>query len=102
MGFIAGCGLLALLIKMCWDFATKPDERGKMLTGYAAKPLASSYAAVQVTFFLMFFVGIFIRPFGDILLSNDGWQVWEVGIVGTFAMWMVTWFVDIEKLDRKP
>lgn len=101
MGFIAGCLLIALLGKVVWDFITKPGERTKMLQGYVNRPLASTYMVLWLAFFIMFFAGIFIRPFGEMNVTNDGWQVWEVGIFGFIGLWVVSWFVKIEDLDRK-
>ena len=100
MGFIAACLLLALLIKLAWDFFTKPVERATMLTGYAKKPIGSTFLVIWMAFFLMFFLGVFIRPLGDIQLTDDGWQVWEVGTLGFFGMWLVTWFISVEDLDK--
>ena len=100
MGFIAGCLLLGLLAKVSWDFVTKPTERSKMLASYAAKPLVSTFMVIWLTFFLMFFVGIFVPVFGEANITEDGWQVWEVGILGFFGLWVITWFLDLDKLDK--
>lgn len=54
-----------------------------------------------MTFFLMFFVGIFVPVFGKFNLTEDGWQVWEVSGFGSLGMWIVTWLVEVEKMDRK-
>lgn len=54
---------------------------------------------VWITFLLMFFLGILIPPLGELNLTQDGWQVWEVGFFGFFGCWALTWFFDPAKLD---
>lgn len=101
MGFIAGCILLALLIKVAWDFFTKPDERGKMLQTLVSRPLHSAFMIVWMAFFLMFFLGIFVPPLGEMEITGGGWQIWQIGILGFFGMWIATWFLDIDKMDKQ-
>jgi len=93
--------MLALLAKISWDFVTNPTERSKMFAGYAAKPIGSTFLVLWVAFFLMFFLGIFVPVLGHINVTSDGWQVWEVGIWGFFGMWVITWFLEIERMDQK-
>ncbi|MCW8842566.1 MAG: hypothetical protein OQK00_04025, partial [Rhodobacteraceae bacterium] len=87
MGFIAGCFLVAMIAKVFWDFFTGTSEKRRaMLQEYASRPFEHIFLTVWMTFFVMFFFGVFFPPFGEILLTNGGWQVWEVGIIGFFGM----------------
>ena len=101
MGFITGCFLVAMMAKAVWDFVTKPASRNTMLAEYVQRPISTTFIMVWMTFFLMFFVGIFVPVFGKFNLTEDGWQVWEVGGFGSLGMWIVTWLVEVEKMDRK-
>lgn len=89
-----------MLGKISRDFFTNPSERCKMLGGYAATPLASSVMIVWLTFFLMFFVGVFVPVVGQANITQDGWQIWEVGILGFVGLWAITWFAGVEKPDN--
>jgi hypothetical protein len=70
------------------------------LGGYAATPVASSFLVDWLTFFLMFFVGVFVPVVGQANITQEGWQIWEVGILGVFGLWVITWFVGVEKPDN--
>jgi len=50
----------------------------------------------------MFFIGILVPFFGELEITDSGWQVWKVGIIGFFGCWVFTWFVDIDKIDQAP
>jgi hypothetical protein len=101
MGFFVGCLLLGFLLKTLWDFAFRKDARKSLIAQYQEQPISHVFVATWMVFFVMAFCGILVPIFGNIELSNDGWQVWEVGIIGFIAMWLITCFVDIDKLDKK-
>jgi hypothetical protein len=96
MGFIAGCFLLGLIVKILWDFATKPAKRQEMLAEYLSKPMPHLFMTLWMVFFIMAFVGIFVPIFGLMELTDDGWQVWEVGIIGFFGMWVASNLIDTD------
>ena len=84
-----------MIVKVLWDLATKPAQRKDMLSDYFSKPLPHIFMTVWMVFFIMFFVGIFAPIFGEINLTDDGWQVWEVGIFGFFGMFLIDCFFDV-------
>ena len=97
MGFIAGCLLLVVLGKALWDFVKKPSERHKMIRELYENPLQNLFMLLWMTFFLMAFVGVFVPPIGEIEITRSGWQVWQVGIIGFFGCWVITFFVNPTK-----
>jgi hypothetical protein len=101
MGFIAGCLLLAVITKTGWDFVRNPAERKGVVDGLLAKPMSSIFLIVWLTFFLMFFFGMFIPSLGETELGGTGWTVWQAGFFGFFGMWVITFFVKLEDMDKQ-
>ncbi len=101
MVLIVACIVLAVMVKTIWDILFRKVERDKLLSSYAENPLSHLFVMVWSVFFVMFFVGIFVPTFGRLPLTESGWQVWQIGFLGTFGMWIATWFIDIDGLDEK-
>jgi hypothetical protein len=93
--------MLALLAKGGWDFVTKPESRKSFLREVEEAPRAFLFVVLWITFSLMFFLGLLIRPLGQTTILYDGWKVWAVGLIGSFAMMTISWFVNIDKLDKR-
>jgi hypothetical protein len=83
---IFGIGALGVSL---WYFASDPQKREVMLKSFADDPIKMSFHLIWLIFFIMFFGGIFIQPFGMIKLTENGWQVWEIGGWGFFGMWLI-------------
>ncbi len=96
MGFFAGCAIIALLVKAIWDFASSKKDREKIILEYRQKPRSHVFLVVQLVFFLMFFLGIFIPTVGSTRIGGLDLQVWQVGGLGFFVMWVAKSVLKIE------
>ena len=83
---IIGLGAVAVSL---WHFVSNPQKRAVMLKSFADDPIKMSFLLLWMIFFVMFFGGIIVTPFGMINLTEDGWQVWEIGAWGFFGMWFI-------------
>lgn len=88
VGFIAFCGLFCLVAWTIWN----PVERKKAIEEARVNPGQSAFLLVWIVFIFMFFFGVFIPPFGEIELGDTGWKVWQIGTIGTFSMFGLTFF----------
>lgn len=100
MALIIALMLFAGLCKIAWDLAFRKLERRQLIEEYQKTPKSSLFVFVWMVFFVMFFGGVIVPFFGQISITDDGWQVWEVGFFGTFGMWLINLFVDINKWDN--
>jgi hypothetical protein len=86
MGFIAFCMLFGLVGWTIWN----RDERIKAIAEMKEKPGEWAFLLIWIVFIFLFFFGIFVPPLGEIELADTGWQLWQIGGVGTFSLFALT------------
>ena len=103
MGLMAAFFMSGMLVLGLYKFIFRPDERTKLLAEMQHEPIQWIGLAISAVFFIMFFWGILIPPFGFLRVSivRAHLQVWQLGGIGFFACALIYLIYDEFRL-RSP
>ena len=80
---------------LVWELRKK-EERQKMVAEMRERPLYALFVFTWFGFICVFFFGVMAPVLGEIEVGDTGLELWQIGGIGTFGMWIITWFVKID------
>lgn len=95
MGFLFFMMLLSFVALSAYSFLANSKDRKKIMQTWSDRPVHSAYVALALSLVLGFFLGVMIRPLGDIYLFDRSITLWQFCGTGIIFVIIVPFFFGV-------